>query len=98
MAKPKSAPKPSQFLDKEEQDLVQSFEAGEWTSASSATKKRIQGIFGLGTRKDTRVNIRLSGQDLTALQMRAAREGLPYQTLLASLVHKYVTGQLQPVS
>jgi len=85
------------FLDEEEKDLVTSFEAGEWTPIPSAERDQINSSFALGTRKDARVNIRLSGQDLTALQMRAAREGLPYQTLLASLVHKYVTGQLLPV-
>ena len=97
MTKPKQKHKPSQFLDKEEQDLVQSYEAGEWISASGDSKNHIKTMFGLGARKDARVNIRLSGQDLTALQMRAAREGLPYQTLLASIVHKFVTGQLQVV-
>ena len=85
------------FLDEEEKDLISSFEAGEWKSVSAVERNRIDASLGLGSRKDARVNIRLSGQDLTALQMRAAREGLPYQTLLASLVHKYVTGQLQQV-
>ena len=45
-------------------------------------------------KKDRRVNIRISGQDLEALQKRAIEEGIPYQTLIASLLHKYVSGRL----
>jgi predicted DNA binding CopG/RHH family protein len=40
------------------------------------------------------VNIRISAKDLEALQKRALEEGLPYQTLIASLLHKYVAGRL----
>ncbi len=45
-------------------------------------------------KKDRRVNIRLSAKDLEALQRRAAEEGIPYQTLMASVLHKYVSGRL----
>ena len=45
-------------------------------------------------RKDRRVNIRISSQDLELLQARALREGIPYQTLMASVLHKYVHGTL----
>jgi predicted DNA binding CopG/RHH family protein len=45
-------------------------------------------------RKDKRVNIRISGKDLELLQARALREGIPYQTLMASVLHKYVSGDL----
>ena len=44
--------------------------------------------------KDRRVNIRLSSGDLQDIQVRALEEGLPYQTLIASVLHKYVTGRL----
>ena len=46
------------------------------------------------SKKDKRINIRLAGNDLEHLQKIAVQEGLPYQTLVASLIHKYVTGRL----
>ena len=48
-------------------------------------------------RKDRRLNIRLSSKDLEAIQKRALAEGLPYQTLIASLLHKYATGRLKEI-
>jgi predicted DNA binding CopG/RHH family protein len=47
------------------------------------------------SRKDARINIRLSSKDLRGLQKRALAEGIPYQTLLASILHKYVEGRLR---
>jgi predicted DNA binding CopG/RHH family protein len=44
--------------------------------------------------KDRRVNIRLSTGDLQDIQAKALAQGLPYQTLIASVLHKYVTGRL----
>ena len=44
--------------------------------------------------KNKRVNIRISSRDLDDLQARAAEEAIPYQTLMASVLHKYVTGRL----
>ena len=49
-------------------------------------------------RKDKRVNIRISEHDLLALQRKALEEGIPYQTLIASILHKYLTGALVPRS
>ena len=48
-------------------------------------------------RKDRRLNIRLSSKDLEAIQKRALGEGLPYQTLIASLLHKYASGRLKEI-
>jgi predicted DNA binding CopG/RHH family protein len=48
-------------------------------------------------KKDRRLNIRLSSKDLEAIQKRALAEGLPYQTLIASLLHKYAAGRLKEV-
>jgi hypothetical protein len=45
-------------------------------------------------RVDRRVNIRLSSGDLSDIQVRALEEGVPYQTLIASVLHKYVAGRL----
>ena len=44
--------------------------------------------------KDQRINIRLSGADLQAIRTRAMQEGIPYQTLISSVLHKYVSGTL----
>jgi hypothetical protein len=49
-------------------------------------------------RKDRRLNVRLSSKDLEAIQKRALAEGLPYQTLVSSLLHKYASGRLKEVS
>ena len=49
-------------------------------------------------RKDKRVNIRISEKDLVKLQRRALKEGLPYQTLISSILHKFITGQLEEKS
>jgi predicted DNA binding CopG/RHH family protein len=45
-------------------------------------------------KKDKRVNIRLSSKDLEELQVAAMRQGIPYQTLMASILHRYVHGSL----
>ncbi len=60
-------------------------------------KKRYAGYAASTFGKDRRVNIRISGKDLDALQKRALEEGLPYQTLISSLIHKFVSGRLQGV-
>jgi len=81
-------------LDKEEQDLVDSFERGEWRSVPNLEKekKKYQEIAAATFRKDRRVNIRISSRDLIGLQKRALEEGIPYQTLISSILHKYVSG------
>jgi len=76
--------------------VVQSYDAGELVSAvpSKAELKRFRDAARATLVKDRRVNIRLSSPVLTDIQARAAEEGLPYQTLIASVLHKYVTGRL----
>lgn len=83
-------------LDKEEQDLVDSFERGEWRSVPNLEKekKRYQQIATATFRKDRRVNIRISEKDLQGLRKRAYEEGMPYQTLISSVLHKYLSGGL----
>ena len=81
-------------LDKEEKDLLESFERAEWESVPDLEKRRLklQGYAAETLRKDKRVNIRITGRDLRHLQRIALREGLPYQTLISSILHKYVNG------
>jgi predicted DNA binding CopG/RHH family protein len=61
----------------------------------SSERKRYARYAAATFRKDRRVNIRISTRDLHAIQKRAIEEGLPYQTLISSLLHKYVSGRLR---
>ena len=83
-------------LDAEEQEILDAFEAGTLKRSANAKAeiKRHQVYAAATLQKDSRINIRLSSKDLRSLQKRALQEGLPYQTLIASLLHKYVEGRL----
>ena len=85
--------------DADEKELLDSVERGEWESAGGGKRERTRySRYAKATfRKDRRLNIRLSSKDLEAIQKRALAEGLPYQTLIASLLHKYATGRLKEV-
>lgn len=84
---------------REEQELLDSVERGEWRSAPHANTelKRYIRLARSTLKKEKRVNIRLSRLDVEGLQVKAIQEGLPYQTLIASILHKYVAGHLQAV-
>jgi predicted DNA binding CopG/RHH family protein len=84
--------KPDQY----EKDILDSVENGEWQSAPNLGEERKRlSVYAAATfRKDRRVNVRISSRDLDALQKKALEEGLPYQTLISSLIHKYVSGRL----
>jgi len=83
-------------LDQEEREILEAFEAGEINRAPNAvdTQKRHQKYAEAMFKKDARINIRLSSKDLRGLQKKALAEGIPYQTLVASIIHKYVEGRL----
>ena len=82
-------------LTKEEQVLVRSIERGEWRATTDkAELRKYREAAQQMLKKDARLNIRISSQDLKNLQKRAMQEGLPYQTFVSSLLHKYVTGRL----
>lgn len=86
-------------LDKDEQELLEAFELGEFVSViTNERKKEIERIAAEAFKKDKRINIRLSSRDLSAIQRRALMEGIPYQTLVASILHKYVSGSLYDVT
>jgi predicted DNA binding CopG/RHH family protein len=84
-------------LETSEKAILESVEGGEWRSARGGTRARSRyAQYAKATfRKDRRLNIRISGKDLEAIQKRALEEGLPYQTLIASLLHKYASGRLR---
>jgi len=83
--------------DAAEKDILESVERGEWRSARGGKRERSRyARYAKATfRKDRRLNIRLSSKDLEAIQKRALEEGLPYQTLISSLLHKYAAGRLR---
>ena len=83
-------------LDKEEKELSDSYDRGEWRSVKNLEreKQKLRDAAKNTLKKDARINIRLSSKDLGDIQVIAAREGIPYQTLLSSVIHKYASGQL----
>jgi predicted DNA binding CopG/RHH family protein len=83
-------------LDREEAELLDSYEAGEWRTIEGweAEARRYEEYARATFKKDKRVNIRISSKDLEEIQKRALEEGIPYQTLIASILHKYVSGRL----
>ena len=83
-------------LDQQERKLLESVDRGEWKPVARLEKerKRYQDYAKAMLKKDRRVNIRISSKDLEAIQTRAVEEGIPYQTLIASILHKYVSGRL----
>jgi len=87
-------------LEPKEKEIADSVERGEWRPVRGVKGERKRyGRYAAATfRKDRRVNIRISSKDLEALQKRALEEGLPYQTLISSLLHKYVSGRLREQS
>ena len=86
-------------LDKEEQELLDSIENDEWVSVDNLQLKikEHQEIAKNTLKKDKRINIRLSSFDLEALKTNAVEMGLPYQTLVSSILHQYISGRLVPL-
>lgn len=97
MPKPKTTPTP-EFYDADEQDLIASVERGEWRPVANAAAQiaQLRKSARSYNRKDKRINLRLSNVDYLELSAVANREGLPPQTFIASILHKYVTGGLVP--
>jgi len=83
-------------LDRYEKQILSAFETGKLKSTviSAASLRRYQVYARATLAKNKRVNIRLSTQDLSEIQTRAVEDGVPYQTLISSVLHKFVTGRL----
>ena len=83
-------------LDQEEREILEAFVSGNVKRSNDAAEiqKRHQEYAEAMFRKDARINIRLPSKDLRGLQKKALAEGIPYQTLVASILHKYVEGRL----
>jgi predicted DNA binding CopG/RHH family protein len=84
-------------LTKEELALLRSVEKDEWRRVRNFPKeaRRYQSAARTTLRKDKRVNIRMTERDLLRFQRKAVEEGLPYQTLISSVLHKYINDRLQ---
>ena len=85
-------------LDQEEEDLMKSLEDNEWKPVKDLEQeKRVAITAARNTlKKDKRINLRLTQKDYQQIQIKAIEEGIPYQTLISSLVHKYLNGSLVP--
>ena len=85
-------------LDQEEEDLMKSLEDNEWKTVKDLEQeKRVAITAARNTlKKDKRINLRLTQKDYQQIQIKAIEEGIPYQTLISSLVHKYLNGSLVP--
>jgi predicted DNA binding CopG/RHH family protein len=83
-------------FSKEEKEILNAYENGTVKRVPRMSKEltRHQQIAEATFKKNARINIRISSKDLRALQKRALAEGIPYQTLIASVLHKYVEGRM----
>ena len=82
--------------DDEERKVITAYERGEFKPVKDQKKAKQAAVQAAKryARKDARINIRLSSADLEMLKQRAVEEGLPYQSLIASVLHKYVSGSV----
>lgn len=83
-------------IDQEEKDLMEALEKDDWQPVQNSKAKTAQAIQAArnSLKKDKRINLRLSQKDYHQIQIKAIEEGLPYQTFIASLIHKYLNGSL----
>jgi predicted DNA binding CopG/RHH family protein len=88
------------YYDENERALIESIENGEWDSVNNLASEIAEAkkIAKATRTKDVRINIRLNSGDLKALKSKALEEGIPYQTLVSSILHKYAAGKLKDES
>ena len=84
------------ILEDEEIELLNSLESNEWNSVENLKDEIAshQVIARNTLKKDKRVNLRMSSKDLEDIKTYAVEEGLPYQTLMSSVLHKFISGRL----
>ncbi len=87
-------------IDREEQGLMESIERDEWQPVKNIDQEKEKAIAAARNtlKKDKRINLRLTQKDYHQVQIKAIEEGIPYQTLISSIVHKYLNGSLAPKS
>ncbi|MDR1453108.1 MAG: antitoxin [Candidatus Margulisbacteria bacterium] len=88
--------KKTKFLDKAEKKLINSLEKDGWRPVGDLQEwqEKLAKAATATLTKDQRMNIRVTQSDLAGIKLRAVEEGLPYQTLISSIIHKYLTGRL----
>ncbi len=84
------------LAESEEKKLLESYERGDWRTVKNLKEevRTLRSAARNTLQKDKRINIRMSSRDLTQVQVIAAQEGIPYQTLISSIIHKFVSGSL----
>ena len=82
--------------DKKENDILKSYDNEEWNTIENLEKKSVEySKYARNTfLKNKRINIRISERDLLNLRAKSLEEGVPYQTLISSVLHKYGLGKL----
>ncbi|NQU44325.1 antitoxin [bacterium] len=78
-----------------DREIPEFVEHGEWEPLPKKKSTRYAEMARVTLRKDKRVNIRITERDLVRFPKRAIEEGLPYQTLISRILHKYINGRLQ---
>jgi predicted DNA binding CopG/RHH family protein len=87
--------KRGKYIDKEEIELARSLETEEWVSdLTKKEKKQFEEYARSSLMKQKRINIRMSERDLKKIQAKAIEEGIPYQSLISMLIHKYNEGKI----
>ncbi|RKX91299.1 MAG: antitoxin [Spirochaetes bacterium] len=81
-------------LESEEKEILDSFNRGEWSSKGENLDKYKEAAKQTFI-KNRRINFRVSEKDFRSIQVKAREEGIPYQTLVSSVVHKYLSGRLK---
>ena len=83
-------------LYKEEKVILESFNKDEWKSVKSSNKiKQFRALAESTIEKNLRISVQISKRDFDELQKKEIKEGIPYQTLVSSILHKYVNGSLR---
>lgn len=84
------------YLDEEEKKIVESYEKDTWVSVKKEDQENYVENAKKSMLKSKRINIRLTPKDYHDIQVKAQEEGIPYQTLISSIIHKYNKGDLKP--
>lgn len=93
----KNTKRPILAFDKEEKDILKSLERGELRDVPRMENEiqRLSSILTESRKKTKNINIRLVDSDLTKIKLMAYENGLPYQTLISTILRQYVTGRIR---
>ena len=85
-------------IDKEEKELMESIERDVWKPVKNINQEKEKAVAAArkALKKDKRINLRISEKDYHQIQIKAIEEGIPYQTFISSIIHKYLNGSLRP--